>query len=534
MENEYETDAKSSEKDIGGNTTDKKTPTKKVKSDKTHKNVIELNPTIDEAKSATVVLGWGRMNPITTGHEKLVKMITDVARKQNATPMVYLTHSQNAKKDPLSYDDKVMLAQRAFGKIVQKSNSKTIIQVLQELQGKYKDVVLVVGADRTKEFDTLLNKYNGKDYTFDSIKVVSAGNRADPDSEEAKTMTADAMSASVMRKLASEGDLEKFKKGLPKKLQRNAQDVYDMVRAGMKIAEMVEEDTLLDEAPLNLQQRRKRSLMMRRYKGKIAAARRRLAKRPATKERLQKRSRKAAIQIIRKLVAGKKGIKYNELSAAEKQQIDTRVAKKKAAVDRIAKRLMPKLKRADLERISSKNKTKSTNEEFEMFLETIETSKQPRYHEARKKDGTIKLDGRFRAFRDKQAKKEETELQKTRDDHKAERERITQRHKDELVRAKRRDLAISARNEEYDEKEIIQLVDEIIESIDLENTKVFEKLVEKSNAHNVPLKVMKNVYDSALQEDHNYDMTQQQYAFASLNIWLSKLSEEDKNKYRNQ
>jgi nicotinic acid mononucleotide adenylyltransferase len=530
MENENDIDAKSSEKDIGGNTTDKKTPTKKVKSDKTYKNTIELNPTIEEAQGGTVVLGWGRMNPITTGHEKLVNKLASVAKQLRATPVIYLTHTQNSKKDPLEYSDKITLAQKAFGKIVQKSNSKTIIQVMQELQGKYKDVVLVVGADRIKEFDALLNKYNGKDYTFDSIKVVSAGNRADPDSEEAKTMTADAMSASVMRKLASEGDFEKFKKGLPKKLQANAQDVYDMVRGGMKIAEMVEEDESLDEAVLNLQQRRKRALMMRKYKGKIAAARRRMAKRPATKDRLQKRSRKAAIQIIRKLVAGKKGTSYKELSPAEKQQIDAKVAKKKAAVDRIAKRLMPKIKRADLERISSKNKTK-TNEEFETFFETLDVAKQPRYHEARKKDGSIKLDGRFRAFRNKQTNKEETELQKTRDNHKDERERLTQRHKDEVVRAKRRDLAISARNEE---KDIIQLVDEIIESIDLENTKVFQKLVEKSDAHNIPLRVIKNVYDGALQEDHDYDMSQQQYAFASLNVWLSKLSEEDKRNYRNQ
>ena len=517
---------------------DRKTRSKKDAPKKGKKaSQIEINPQIEESKGGTVVLGWGRMNPITIGHEKLVKKIIDVARKENATPIVYLTHTQNSKKDPLEYSDKIMLAQKAFGKIVQKSSANTIIKVMQELQGKYKDVVLVVGSDRVKELGTLLNKYNGKDYTFDSIKTVSAGERdADADGVEG-------MSASKMREAAitaedinatwvdSKGKKQpSFKSGLPKKLQRDAQAIWDMVRSGMKIAEMVEEGESLDEAVLNLQQRRKRALMMRRYKGKIAAARRRLSKRPATKDRLQKRSRKAAIQIIRKLVAGKKGTSYKDLSPAEKQQIDAKVAKKKAAVDRIAKRLMPKIKRADLERISSKNKTK-TNEEFETFFETLDVAKQPRYHEARKKDGSIKLDGRFRAFRNKQTNKEETELQKTRDNHKDERERLTQRHKDEVVRAKRRDLAISSRNEE---KEIIQLVDEIIESIDLENAKVFQKLVEKSDAHNIPLRVIKNVYDGALQEDHDYDMSQQQYAFASLNVWLSKLSEEDKRNYRNQ
>ena len=38
-------------------------------------------------------------------------------------------------------------------------------------------------ADRVKEFDNLLNKYNGKEFNFDSIKVVSAGDR-DPDADD--------------------------------------------------------------------------------------------------------------------------------------------------------------------------------------------------------------------------------------------------------------------------------------------------------------------------------------------------------------
>ena len=81
-----------------------------------------------------------------------------------------------------------------FGKkIVVKSAAKTIIEVAKELQKKgYKDLVLVVGSDRVREFETLLNKYNGKDYTFNSIEVVSAGGR-DPDSDGVDVMSASNM-----------------------------------------------------------------------------------------------------------------------------------------------------------------------------------------------------------------------------------------------------------------------------------------------------------------------------------------------------
>ena len=152
----------------------KKSTKKTDKDDVLNKNSIEINPKLDEAVDKTVVVGWGRMNPITVGHEKLVNKIKAVAKQNSATPLVYITHSQDAKKNPLEYDDKIMLAKKAFGNVVQKSKSKTIIQVMKELQSKYSKVILVVGSDRTKDFDTLLNKYNGKDYTFDNIEVVSA------------------------------------------------------------------------------------------------------------------------------------------------------------------------------------------------------------------------------------------------------------------------------------------------------------------------------------------------------------------------
>ena len=166
------------------------------------------------------------MNPPTIGHELLVNKVRTVARSVGGQPFIYLSQTQDKKKNPLTYNDKVKFAQKAFGKkIAIRSKAKTIIQVLQELEKKgYKDVVMVVGSDRVAGFKDLLNKYNGKDYQFDSITITSAGER-DPDSDDVS-----GMSASKMRELAKNEDLAAFTKGLPKVLQKSAKDVYNKVR----------------------------------------------------------------------------------------------------------------------------------------------------------------------------------------------------------------------------------------------------------------------------------------------------------------
>ena len=142
---------------------------------------INTEPVLDEAKAGTVVIAWGRMNPMTAGHEMLVKKVIDVAKTEKGTPQIYLSHSQGAKsktgkgavnKDPLAYDDKIKFAQKAFGPIVKKSPAKTIIQLLKLLDKQFDRVVLVAGSDRVKEFNNTLNKYNGKEYKFSELKIV--------------------------------------------------------------------------------------------------------------------------------------------------------------------------------------------------------------------------------------------------------------------------------------------------------------------------------------------------------------------------
>ena len=196
---------------------------------------VDTEPRINEAVTSKAVITFGRMNPPTVGHEKLVNEIIKTAIAVKGTPLVYLSKTQDAKKNPLSYDDKIKFGQALFGKnIIVKSQSKTIIEVAKELQKKgYKDLVMVVGSDRVREFETLLNKYNGKDYTFDSIDVVSAGER-DPDSDGV-----DGMSASKMRALAAEGNFDLFTKGVPSKNKSLVDSLYTAVRKGLGINEAI-------------------------------------------------------------------------------------------------------------------------------------------------------------------------------------------------------------------------------------------------------------------------------------------------------
>jgi nicotinic acid mononucleotide adenylyltransferase len=495
------------------------------------KNSIEINPKLEEAAGKTAVVGWGRMNPITSGHEKLVNKIREVAKKEGAMAHVFLTHSQDAKKNPLSYDDKVMLARKAFGAIIQKSKSKTIIQAMQELQKKYKNVILVVGADRIAEFDKLLQRYNGKDYSFDSIKVVSAGERADPDSEEAKTMTADAMSASVMRKLASEGDFEKFKKGLPKKLVPHAQDVYDMVRGGMKIAEEME----LEEGVLSFSQRRQRALTMRKYKTKIAAARKRMAKRVSTKDKLQKKARKKAIALIRSKVAGEKGKNYSSLSPSEKMMIDTKVQKRKAAIDRIAKKLLPKVRKADIARVQGKKVQESLDLQFDNFFEEIQNPPQQlpptkRFHQVRKADGSVKLDGRFKIFRKKVDAVDESNQdaeKRLRSQHTKEREDLSREHDSEMDALKARGLRQQIRSLKKEDAELVEMIErlsvDIAESIDLEESKALDALTAKAEKSGIPFEELLSVYEEALEEDDA------QWAFACVNTYIDEALKKNKD-----
>lgn len=184
----------------------------------------------------TVAFIFGRLNPPTTGHRKLIEKLAEIPADDH---LIYLSHTRDKKKNPLSYEQKVKYAKAFFETefpqvMVVESQSKTAVQVMGELNGMYSSVVLVVGGDRIEDFDRLLNAYNGKPtktgevlYQFDFIDVVSAGDR-DPEADDLS-----GMSASKLRALASNNNFEEFKLGVPTEDKGLARELFDDVRANL-------------------------------------------------------------------------------------------------------------------------------------------------------------------------------------------------------------------------------------------------------------------------------------------------------------
>ena len=196
----------------------------------------------------TVVFTFGRFNPPTTGHEKLIQKVKSVAGSQPFR--IYPSFSQNQKKDPLPHALKIAYMRKMFSKfaknIVADKNSRTAIDIAVKLYDEgFKNLTMVVGSDRVKEFQRLLSTYNGVGgkrhgyYKFDSIDVVSAGER-DPDAEGVE-----GMSASKMRMAASVGDFDSFEKGVPSGF-KDAKKLYLDVRKYMGIREQKDMGEMTD------------------------------------------------------------------------------------------------------------------------------------------------------------------------------------------------------------------------------------------------------------------------------------------------
>jgi hypothetical protein len=187
-----------------------------------------------EQSGKTVAVAFGRMNPPTIGHQKVVEAIL----KQKADAhflFVSQTHQPTGKNktrlsNPLPFDVKLGFIQQAFPNIdIGDTSVSTAIGMLQYLEKQgFDNVIFVAGSDRVGAFTELFNNQNGVDYNLKSIKVVSSGAR-DPDAEGAE-----GMSASKMRDAAIANDFESFKTGLPAGLQGDAEEVFSAVRQGLE------------------------------------------------------------------------------------------------------------------------------------------------------------------------------------------------------------------------------------------------------------------------------------------------------------
>ena len=182
-----------------------------------------------------IAFTFGRFNPPTVGHEKLIKKVAGAS----SAFKIFLSRSEDKKKNPLSPRTKLTHMKFMFPKYsrnIEISNTNMILDIASKLHKQgYTAIKMVVGSDRVREFETILKKYNGERnrhgfYDFETIKVISAGER-DPDAEGVS-----GMSASKMRAAAEKDDIQTFKKGVPTGY-RNADDLFKDVRKGMRLAD---------------------------------------------------------------------------------------------------------------------------------------------------------------------------------------------------------------------------------------------------------------------------------------------------------
>ena len=198
---------------------------------------------LNEVPSKKMVIGFGRFNPPTTGHELLINKVTQYARSKGSPAKIYVTATEDKKKNPLKQERKIYYMKRMFGQntplVPTKSpNQRTIIEVAKYLNEKEKitELTLIAGSDRIAEYKRLLNQYNGKDYNFDKITVLSSGRR-DPDSD-----MAEGMSATKMRTAASSGKFNDFKRGVPRRMTvADSKRLFNEVRKGMGLPPIREE-----------------------------------------------------------------------------------------------------------------------------------------------------------------------------------------------------------------------------------------------------------------------------------------------------
>ncbi len=184
-----------------------------------------------------VVMSWGKMNPAHAGHGKVLAKGADIARRTGAKHVAMTTNNKDKtdKDNPLTAADKVKWLKSMFPgqevALAGRENS-TIVAQLQQLHNKgTKDVTIVAGADRVKDYTNILAKHNGpgKLFHFHKARVVSSGER-DPDSDGTE-----GLSSSKVRNAAKYNDYNKFKVAMPSHIEdHHAKELFHSLQVAMK------------------------------------------------------------------------------------------------------------------------------------------------------------------------------------------------------------------------------------------------------------------------------------------------------------
>lgn len=345
------------------------------------KDLLVINPEVTdqrkpmgEEKEVHGVMAFGRMNPPTTGHAALVDKMHEVAKQHKASHVLVASHTQDKKKNPLSGEEKVKHLKRYFPDTHIELASKEHPTFLQHAAKLHKQGVthlhMIAGSDRVKEYHEKLHQYNGtgegKLYSFKHITVHSAGHR-DPDAEGTE-----GMSASKMREHAASNNYKEFKKGIPKHVSsEHAKELFHDTRKGMQLKEEQE----LDEAVLDIANRRKRGMKLRQRHSRMERQKQIALKRFANDLKLRRRARNVARALVRRRVAGARGANYTHLSTNDKIAVDKMIQGKERLIKSLAGKLYQRIRKREADRVvrvragmPAKRQGKIINAEFDFSV----------------------------------------------------------------------------------------------------------------------------------------------------------------------
>ena len=510
------------------------------KAPKKLKDIVDISPTMKEGviEEKHGVFTYGRMNPPHQGHQSVVDKVASVAKKVGAKRgHVVLSHSQDSKKNPLDQKTRKGYVKKMNPSVKVKGSSKdhpTFMHYAKKLHGKgVKHLHMVAGSDRVKEYQKTLNKYNNHPdhYSFKSITVHSAGDRDD------KAKGVAGASGTKQRDYAKSGDSKSFAKNLPKSLQSKSKEMMGKMKSEeliwleidqeidnlteeqleLIVINDIDEELIINERVMNLMQRRKAALKMRRLKFRIARARKIKKKRMATLDMLTRRARRQARNFIRKRIAGKQGEKYVDLSPSQKMAIDKRMIKKMPFINKMAKRLLPKVRQAELVRLRAARAKKEgyINSSFESLITELYTDWETDYRDSEWiEDGSDQpstarseaADPRHKRLKDKHKSEKESQKKK----HSIESEQL----KAQIARQKQAEI----RREAVDVSEAVDVMVDALVALD-----------KKAQLANVELDTLFVEFIDGYENPHG-KQTPQQGGFAAVNRLIAEMSAAQKDK----
>lgn len=347
---------------------------------KKSKVLIDVNPTLESVDllrfNKTAVIAVLEMSPPTKAHDDFVEQLWDLTvDHESDAPVIHLLDrgavSSSDRSSIFTPSDAREMATECYGDIINPVPVHSLYEAIKLAKSNYTKVVAVVPETYATE------AIDGVEYVF-----IEGFDEAAIQDETIY--------------IGLNKDLSDLEDHLAEGIEYLAEDIQDMIQSSF------EEDDLT-EAPLNYSQRLKRAQVFRRNKRKIAIARERMRRKIATNDKLKTRARRKAIQAVRKKVAGARGLDYQNLSVGEKIQIDKRVAQRQSAVDRIARKLLPKLRKDELQRV--RQARQPVKEDIDVINTKTDKKKRQEFrylecwHQLHNKDGTVKFDGRFKIWK---------------------------------------------------------------------------------------------------------------------------------------